>query len=131
MRRTMLHAKIHRAVVTHADLDYEGSVSIDRDLLAASDILPGQQVHIWNITRGTRVVTYAIHGEAGSGVICINGAAAHQNRPGDLVIIASWVELEDAEARTYRPRVIRVDEQNRIISTAEEVPGPNTPMPVA
>ena len=131
MRRTMLHAKIHRAVVTHADLDYEGSVSIDRDLLAASDILPGQQVHIWNITRGTRIVTYAIPGEASSGVICINGAAAHQNRPGDLVIIASWVELEDAEARTYRPRVIRVDENNRVTSTADEVPGPETPLPIA
>ena len=128
MRRTMLHAKIHRAVVTDADLDYEGSVSIDRDLLAASDILPGQQVHIWNITRGTRIVTYAIHGDAGSGTICINGAAAHQNRPGDLVIIASWVELEDAEARLHRPRMIRVDEKNRIISTAQEVPGPSRPM---
>ena len=128
MRRTMLHAKIHRAVVTHADLDYEGSVSIDQDLLDASDILPGQQVHIWNITRGTRIITYAIHGDAGSGVICINGAAAHQNRPGDLVIIASWVELEDAEAKEYRPRVIRVDADNRIISTAEEVPGPSLPI---
>ena len=128
MRRTMLHAKIHRAVVTDADLEYEGSVSIDSDLLAASDILPGQQVHIWNITSGTRIVTYAIDGEAGSGVICINGAAAHQNRPGDLVIIASWVELEDAEARTYRPRVVRVDDKNRIISTADEVPGPSQPM---
>lgn len=128
MHRTMLHAKIHRAVVTGADLDYEGSVSIDRDLLAAADILPGEQVHIWNITRGTRIVTYAIHGDAGSGTICINGAAAHQNRPGDLVIIASWVTLEDAEARLHRPRVIRVDGQNRIIGTEHEVPGPSRPM---
>ncbi|OUU21824.1 MAG: aspartate 1-decarboxylase, partial [Planctomycetia bacterium TMED53] len=82
MRRTLLHSKIHRATVTGADLDYEGSVSIDTDLLEAADILPGQQVHIWNITRGTRIVTYALPGEAGSGTICINGAAAHQNEPG-------------------------------------------------
>ncbi|MGA1534953.1 MAG: aspartate 1-decarboxylase [Planctomycetota bacterium] len=130
MRRTMLHAKIHRATVTHADLHYEGSVSIDRDLLEAGDILPGEQVHIWNITRGTRVITYAIEGSAGSGVVCINGAAAHQNRPGDLVIIASWVELADEEARRHSSRVIRVDERNRIIGTEAEVPGPGEATPV-
>ena len=90
MRRTLLHSKIHRATVTGADLDYEGSVSVDTDLLEAADILPGQQVHIWNITRGTRIVTYALPGEAGSGTICINGAAAHQNEPGDLVIIDNF-----------------------------------------
>jgi len=124
----MLHAKIHRAVVTHADLHYEGSVSIDTDLLDAADIYLGQQVHIWNITRGTRIVTYAIHGEPGSGVVCINGAAAHQNTPGDLVIIAAFGEYEDAEAKTHRARVVRVDEKNRIIGTSEETPGPSLPL---
>jgi aspartate 1-decarboxylase len=128
MRRTMLHAKIHRATVTHADLDYEGSVSIDTELLEAADILPGQQVHIWNITRGTRIVTYAIHGEPG--VICINGAAAHQNSPGDLVIIAAFVELEESETRKHRPRIIRVDERNRIVGTMDEIPGPSKPYAV-
>ena len=127
MRRTLLHSKIHRATVTGADLDYEGSVSIDTDLLEAADILPGQQVHIWNITRGTRIVTDALTGEAGSGTICINGAAAHQNEPGDLVIIASWVELEDAEAREYKSRVVRVDSENRITGSEAEIPGPSKP----
>ncbi len=127
MRRTLLHSKIHRATVTGADLNYEGSVSVDTDLLEAADILPGQQVHIWNITRGTRIVTYALPGDSGSGTVCINGAAAHQNQPGDLVIIASWVELEDAEAREYMPRVIRVDEKNRITSSEAEIPGPASP----
>ena len=127
MRRTLLHSKIHRATVTGADLDYEGSVSVDTDLLEAADILPGQQVHIWNITRGTRIVTYALPGEAGSGTICINGAAAHQNQPGDLVIIASWVELEESEARQYKPKVVRVDSKNRITGSEAEVPGPSKP----
>ena len=127
MRRTLLHSKIHRATVTGADLDYEGSVSVDTDLLEAADILPGQQVHIWNITRGTRIVTYALPGEAGSGTICINGAAAHLNEPGDLVIIASWVELEEAEARVYKPRVVRVDAENRITGSEAEIPGPAKP----
>jgi aspartate 1-decarboxylase len=125
MRRTMLHSKIHRATVTGADLDYEGSVSIDTELLQAADIVPGQQVHIWNITQGSRIVTYALAGEPGSGTVCINGAAAHQNSPGDLVIIASWVELEDSRILDHQPRVIRVDSQNRITGTAQEIPGPS------
>ena len=128
MLRNMLKSKIHRATVTEANIDYEGSISIDADLMDAADIIPYEQVDVWDCTNGNRLTTYAIRGEAGSGEICINGAAAHQNRPGDLVIIASWVELEDAEARLHRPRVIRVDEKNRIISTAQEVPGPSRPM---
>lgn len=119
MRRSIFHAKIHRAVITHADLDYEGSVTIDRELMEAADILPHESVHIWNITRGTRLVTYALPGPPGSGVVCINGAAAHHNDPGDLVILATFVELDDAEARRHEPRVIRVDHNNRIVETGE------------
>ena len=127
MRRTMLHSKIHRATVTGADLDYEGSVSIDTDLLEAADIVSGQQVHIWNITRGSRIVTYALPGESGSGTICINGAAAHQNSPGDVVMIASWVELEESKVQHHQPRVVRVDSSNRITGTEQEIPGPSQP----
>ena len=127
MRRTMLHSKIHRATVTGADLDYEGSVTIDTDLLEAADILPGQQVHIWNVTRGSRIVTYALPGPAASGTVCINGAAAHQNSPGDLVIIASWVELEESRISEHEPKVVRVDSSNRITGTWQEIPGPSNP----
>src|SRR5439155_14449246 len=99
MRRVMFKSKIHRATVTQADLDYEGSLTLDRNLLEAADILPGEQVHVWNVTRGTRLQTYAITGEAGSGVVCINGAAAHLVSPGDLVIVATFTDLDEAEAR--------------------------------
>jgi aspartate 1-decarboxylase len=125
MRRTLFKSKIHRATVTHADLDYEGSVSIDEDLLDAAGIWEYEAVHIWNITRGTRLQTYAIKGERGSGVICINGAAAHLNRPGDLVILATFAEMEESEARAHVPRVVLVDRANRIVEKdAVEVPGP-------
>ena len=125
MRRTFFKSKIHRATVTHADLDYEGSVSIDEDLLDAAGIWEYEAVHIWNITRGTRLQTYAIKGPRGSGVICINGAAAHLNRPGDLVILATFAELEEAEARAHEPSVVLVDRQNKIAAKdVVEVPGP-------
>jgi aspartate 1-decarboxylase len=125
MRRTFFKSKIHRATVTHADLDYEGSVSIDEDLLDASGILEYEAVHIWNITRGTRLQTYAIKGERGSGIICINGAAAHLNRPGDLVILATFAELEEAEVRGFEPLVVLVDAKNRIVARdVTEVAGP-------
>jgi aspartate 1-decarboxylase len=125
MRRTFFKSKIHRATVTHADLDYEGSVSIDEDLMDAAGIWEYEAVHIWNITRGTRLQTYAIRGERGSGVICINGAAAHLNKPGDLVILATFAELEEAEARAHEPKVVLVDRKNRIVEKdAVEVPGP-------
>lgn len=125
MRRTFFQSKIHRATVTHADLDYEGSVSIDEDLMDAAGIWEYEAVHIWNITRGTRLQTYAIRGERGSGVICINGAAAHLNKPGDLVILATFAELEEAEARAHEPKVVLVDRKNRIVEKdAVEVPGP-------
>lgn len=127
MRRNMFNAKIHRAVITQADLHYEGSVTIDADLMDAAGILENEAVHIWNITQGTRLVTYALRGEAGSGVICVNGAAAHGNDPGDLCIIATFVDLEEAEARHHVPTVIRVDPGNRVVSRLPEIPGPALP----
>ena len=126
MRRTFFKSKIHRATVTHADLDYEGSVSIDEDLLEAAGIWEYESVHIWNITRGTRLQTYAIRGERGSGTICINGAAAHLMKPGDMVILATFAELEESEARGFVPKVVLVDRQNKIVlKDAVEVAGPN------
>jgi aspartate 1-decarboxylase len=114
MQRFMLKSKIHRATVTHADLHYEGSLTLDQDLLDAADIVPFEQVHVWNVTQGTRLWTYAMSGERGSGVVCINGAAAHLARPGDLVIVATFTELQDDEARRHVPKVVLVDEKNRI-----------------
>jgi aspartate 1-decarboxylase len=114
MLRTMLKSKIHRATVTQANLHYVGSVTIDEDLLDAADLLPGEQVAIVDVTNGARLETYVIPGEPGSGVIGINGAAAHLVNPGDLVIIIAYGQMDDATARTYRPRVVHVDERNRI-----------------
>ncbi len=124
MRRTFFRSKIHRATVTHADLDYEGSVTIDGDLMEAAGMMDYEAVHVWNITRGTRLQTYAISGARGSGVVCVNGAAAHLNKPGDLVILATFAELEESEARTHEPRVVLVDGANKILSTVSEVAGP-------
>jgi aspartate 1-decarboxylase len=125
MRRTIFKSKIHRATVTHADLDYEGSVTLDSELMRAADILPYEQVAIWNVTRGSRLETYALEGPAGSGTVCVNGAAAHHNRPGDLVIVATFAEMEEAEARAHQPTVVLVDEQNRIKDAgAAEIAGP-------
>jgi aspartate 1-decarboxylase len=125
MRRTFFKSKIHRATVTHADLEYEGSVTIDAALMEAARILEYEAIHVWNITRGTRLVTYAITGERGSGIICINGAAAHLNQPGDLVILATFAELEEAEARAHAPTVVLVDRENRIAAAnVAEVAGP-------
>lgn len=116
MQRTMFKSKIHRATVTEADLDYEGSVTIDADLLDAADLLEHESVSIWNVTNGARVETYTLRGEAGSGVICINGAAAHHFSPGDVVIIASWAIMEDQAARSWKPTVVLVDGANRLKS---------------
>jgi len=120
----MLKSKIHRATVTAADLSYEGSVTVDQVLLQAADILPGEAVWIWNVTNGARLETYALAGEPGSGVICINGAAAHLVRPGDLVILASFVQLDEAEVQTFQPRILFVDEANRLVDARPEVSGP-------
>ncbi len=114
MKRTMLGGKIHRAVVTEANVEYEGSVTIDADLLDAAGILPGEAVHIWDVTNAARLTTYTIAGPRGSGAVCVNGAAAHLVSEGDLVIIASFVELDDAEARTWIPSAVFVDADNRI-----------------
>jgi len=124
MRRRMFTGKIHRATVTQADLHYEGSVTIDEDLLDASGILPNEEVHIWDETSGSRLVTYAISGARGSGVVCVNGAAAHLVSPGDLVIIAAFGEMDDAEARSHVPRVVFVDSDNRMVESRAEIPGP-------
>jgi aspartate 1-decarboxylase len=125
LRRSMLKSKIHRATVTHADVDYEGSLTVDAHLLEAADILPFEEVHVWNVTRGTRLRTYAMVGQAGSGVMCVNGAAAHLAGPGDLVIVATYTQMDDAQARLHRPRVVLVDEHNRIKpERTSEVPGP-------
>jgi aspartate 1-decarboxylase len=125
MRRTLFKSKIHRATVTHADLEYEGSVTIDEDLMDAAGIWEYEAVHVWNIARGTRLMTYAIKGERGSGVICINGAAAHLNKPGDLVILATFAELDEASARHHKPNVVLVDRHNKIVEKdAVEVAGP-------
>src|SRR5215216_5520761 len=125
MRLNVFKSKIHRATVTHADLEYEGSVTIDADLLEAANILPYESVHIWNVTRGTRLMTYALEGPRGSGAVCINGAAAHLNQPGDLVILATYAEMTREEARDHKPTVVRVDAKNRVIDDhAQEKPGP-------
>ena len=125
MRRTLFKSKIHRATVTHADLDYEGSITLDVDLMRAADILAYEKVAIWNVTRGSRLETYALEGPAGSGVVCVNGAAAHHNRPGDLIIIATFAEMDEAEARAHQPRVVLVDGRNRIQeAAANEIAGP-------
>ncbi len=113
MLRTMLKSKIHRARVTHADLHYVGSVTVDADLMEAADLLEGEQVTIVDVDNGARLVTYVITGERGSGVIGINGAAAHLVHPGDLVILIAYGVMEDAEALRYQPRVVFVDSANR------------------
>jgi aspartate 1-decarboxylase len=126
MRLNVFKSKIHRATVTHADVAYEGSVTIDRDLLDAAGILPYEAVHIWNATRGTRLMTYALEGPRCSGAICVNGAAAHLNQPGDIVILATFADMSPEEAQSYRPIVVKVDAKNRIVSSGqtEEKPGP-------
>lgn len=115
MFRTMLKSKIHRATVTEADLHYVGSVTIDRTLMEAADLLDGEQLTIVDVTNGARLETYAITGERDSGVIGINGAAAHLVHPGDLVILIAYGVMDELEARSYRPRVLFVDEDNRIV----------------
>ena len=126
MHRTMLKSKIHRATVTGADVDYEGSVTIDADLLDAAGILEWEEVHVWDVTNGARLATYAIAGARGSGDVCINGAAAHLIRPGDLVILATFVDMADADAKVHTPTVVFVDESNAVREQRAEVAGPAT-----
>ena len=112
-------SKIHRATVTQADLDYVGSITVDVDLLEAADLLPGERVDICNCSNGNRLSTYVIPGERGAGEICVNGAAAHLVSPGDVVILIAYSQMSDAEARTYLPRVVFVDEANKIVSAGD------------
>lgn len=128
MFRTMLGGKVHRATVTQADLHYVGSITIDQDLMRAADILEGEQVDVVDITNGARLTTYAITGEAGSGVIGINGAAAHLINPGDLVIIMSFRTVEERSVGDHVPRVVHVDERNRIVALGAD---PSEPVPGA
>lgn len=113
MQRTMLKSKIHRATVTDANLEYEGSITVDRELLKLSDIWPFERVEVYNIDNGARFATYAIEGESGSGTICVNGAAAHLVRPGHKVIICSYVGIYEADLPKYQPKVILVDPKNK------------------
>lgn len=119
--RTMLRGKIHRATVTEANVDYVGSLTVDNDLLRAADILPYEQVLVVNLRNGARLETYAIEGEAGSGVICANGAAAHLIHPGDLVIVMSYHLVDDREAAEVEPQVVFVDAANRIVDIAHAI----------
>ena len=120
MYRYMLHSKIHRATVTQADLHYVGSLTIDMDLMEAADLLPGQQVDVVDVDNGNRLTTYAIEGERGSGILCINGAAARLISPGDTVIIIAYASMTDEDARSHDPHVVFVDKDNRIVEVGDD-----------
>lgn len=120
MDRTLLKSKIHRAIVTEADLEYEGSITVDRNLMDAADLFHYEQVHIFNITNGHRFTTYVIEGKRGSNVICVNGAAAHLAREGDCLIVASFAAYDEEECKNHIPKLIYVDEGNNIASTKPE-----------
>lgn len=112
---TMLKSKIHRAKITDANLNYEGSLTIDIELMKKANILPYETVHVFNINTGDRFVTYAIEGEAGSGVICLNGAAARLGQPGDLIIIVSFIQVPEEQAKGWKPTIVHVDTNNKAI----------------
>ena len=122
MLRLMCKSKIHRATVTEANVDYVGSLTVDTNLLELSDILPYEQVHVVNVTNGVRLVTFAIPGPAGSGIICLNGAAAHKGDPGDIVIVIAYGQFSDEEARAMQPRVVFVDESNQPLDNSQISP---------
>ena len=121
MQLTLLKCKLHRACVTHAELDYEGSCAIDRDLMQMAGILPYEQIQIYNIANGERFTTYAIEAEAGSRVISVNGAAAHKAAPGDRVIICAYTVLDESELASFKPSLVYLDEQNRVIRTGDRI----------
>lgn len=122
MQLTLLKCKIHRACVTHAELDYEGSCAIDRDLLHSAGILPYEQIQIYNLRNGERFTTYAIEAEAGSRVISINGAAAHKAAPGDRIIICAYAMFDQAELANFKPTLVYTDEHNRILRMGDSIP---------
>jgi len=114
MRRVMLKAKIHKATVTETNLNYEGSLTLDESLMKAADMIPYEQVHVYNISNGERFLTYLIKGAKNSGVVAVNGAAAHKAKVGDKLIIASYVSLEEGEIDFFMPKILIVDENNRL-----------------
>ncbi len=120
MQRFMLHGKLHRATVTEANLHYVGSLTLDRDLMDAVDLLPGQQVDVIDVDNGNRLTTYVIEGQRGSGVVCVNGAAARLISPGDTVIVISYAAMDDTEARTFSPHVVFVDRDNRVLEVGHD-----------
>ena len=122
MQVTLLKAKLHQAAVTHAELEYEGSCAIDGSLLDSAGIHEYEQIQIYNITNGERFVTYAIRAEDGSGVVSVNGAAAHKASPGDRIIICSYAVLSSHEAALHKPTLVYLDQQNRILRTANSIP---------
>ena len=122
MQRTMLKSKLHRVTTTHADLHYEGSCAIDEDLLDAANIKEYEQIDIWNVTNGERFTTYAIRGERGSGIISVNGSAARRAAVGDILIIATFAAMSDEESRQYAPKLVYVNEENRIKGIGGSIP---------
>ncbi|MDM8545589.1 aspartate 1-decarboxylase [Candidatus Venteria ishoeyi] len=122
MQCTLLKSKLHRACVTHAELEYEGSCAIDRFLMNAANILPYEQLHIYNVTNGERFVTYAIEAEAGSRIISINGAAAHKASPGDRIIICTYASLNQQEMAQHKPALVYLNEQNHMTGTRNAIP---------
>jgi aspartate 1-decarboxylase len=116
VQRLMLRSKIHRATLTGTELDYEGSITLDRDLMAAADLLPGEQVHVLNLSNAQRLITYVIEAPAGSGTVLLNGPAARLGQKGDLVIILAYALVSDEEARRFQPRKVQVDARNRVLS---------------
>jgi aspartate 1-decarboxylase len=122
MQRIMLKAKLHRVRVTHSELHYEGSCAIDDDLLDAADIKEYQQIDLYNVTNGERFTTYAIRAQRGSGVISVNGAAAHKANPGDILIIASYAMYTEIELQKYHPQLVYVDEHNRVVAQRDKIP---------
>ena len=122
MQLSLLKTKIHRATVTHSELNYEGSIAIDCLLLEASGILEFEQVHIWDVTNGARFSTYALRADEGSGIISLNGGAARHVQVGDLVIIAAFAGMSEAEASVFKPKLVYVDDANRISHTNDSIP---------
>lgn len=121
MQRTMLSSKIHRAVVTHAELHYEGSCAIDEDLMEAAGLVENEQIHVWNINNGERFVTYVIRGHRGSGMISLNGSAARRAIVGDLIIIAAFSQVSASELGQHAPKLVFVDEKNRVTEVRKQV----------
>ena len=122
MRRTLLKSKIHRARVTHSERDYEGSIAVDSQLLELADVREYERVEVYNVTNGERFATYAILAEAGSGIVSVNGAAAHKASPGDIVIVCTYCDLEEKELSAFRPRLVYVDDGNRVTHTRNTIP---------